>query len=94
MTVREVFTTGDVAKVLCIAPRTVVKACDSGLIPHFKIQTKVGYKPHRRIMREALVAYMEQNDIPLSLLTTYDERTERDATRLQRLREEGARPAP
>jgi len=32
-----VLTSGDVAKMLCVAPRTVAKWCDTGRIPHWRI---------------------------------------------------------
>lgn len=46
------YTTGQVAKFLQCAPRTVVKICDSGLLPYYRIGRD------RRIRRSQLVAYL------------------------------------
>jgi len=65
---RETFTTGAVAKVLHVAPRTVSKMFDRGLLSGYRIP---GSKD-RRITRAQLLVFMRENQIPQELLDAYD----------------------
>ncbi len=58
---REVFTTGEVARLCGVAPRTVSKWFDSGQLRGFKIPGS----RDRRIPRESLVRFMRVHGIPL-----------------------------
>jgi len=58
---REVFTTGEVARLCGVAPRTVSKWFDSGQLRGFKIPGS----RDRRIPRESLVRFMRAHGIPL-----------------------------
>jgi excisionase family DNA binding protein len=60
-----VFTTGQIAKLCCVAPRTVKKWIDRGILQGYKVP---GSKD-RRVSRETLVAFMEQHGIPLGATT-------------------------
>jgi len=53
----QVFTTGEVAKVCSVAPRTVAKWCDQGRIKCFRIP---GSKD-RRITEEWLIAFLNEH---------------------------------
>jgi len=61
---KDVFTTGEVAKICRVAPRTASKWCDAGRIGAFRIP---GSKD-RRIPREALLHFMESSGFPLHWL--------------------------
>lgn len=58
---KEVFTTGDVARMCGVAPRTVSKWFDTGQLRGFKIPGS----RDRRIPRESLVRFMRAHGIPL-----------------------------
>jgi excisionase family DNA binding protein len=58
---KEVFTTGEVARLCGVAPRTVSKWFDSGQLRGFKIPGS----RDRRIPRESLVRFMRAHQIPL-----------------------------
>ena len=58
---KEVFTTGEVARICGVAPRTVSKWFDTGHLRGFKIPGS----RDRRIPRESLVRFMRAHDIPL-----------------------------
>lgn len=60
----QVFTTGQVAKVCKVAPRTVTKWFDSGRLKGYRIPGS----EDRRIPRGELVRFMRDYGIPLSLL--------------------------
>lgn len=60
--VNNVFTTGDVAKICCVAPRTVSKWFDSGQLRGYRIP---GSKD-RRIPLEHLIRFMRLHGIPLN----------------------------
>jgi hypothetical protein len=66
--VREVFTTGQVAKVLQTSVSHVKKTLDSGILKCFKVPSS----KHRRIMRLHLIEFMKKYDIPLSMLEEYE----------------------
>jgi excisionase family DNA binding protein len=63
---KTVLTTGQVAKICCVAPRTVSKWFDEGHLHGYRIP---GSKD-RRIPLEALVKFMRANHIPLNGLET------------------------
>jgi len=58
---KEVFTTGEVARICGVAPRTVSKWFDAGQLRGFKIPGS----RDRRIPRESLVRFMRAHGIPL-----------------------------
>ena len=59
---RNVLTTGEVAKICCVAPRTVSKWFDSGQLRGYRIP---GSK-NRRIPVEQLIRFMRAHGIPLN----------------------------
>ncbi len=61
---KNVFTTGEVAEVCGISQQTVIRCFDSGRLNGFRVP---GSK-FRRIPRDALVAFMKSNGIPLANL--------------------------
>lgn len=60
----KVFTTGQVARLLCVAPRTVSKWFDTGLIAGYRIPGS-GVEPDRRITRDALLEFVKRNGLPM-----------------------------
>lgn len=58
---KEVFTTGDVARLCRVAPRTAVKWFEEGRLSGYKIP---GSKD-RRIPRENLIQFLKENNLPL-----------------------------
>jgi hypothetical protein len=63
----EVFTTGQVAKICLMAPRTVTKWFDSGILKGYRIP---GSKD-RRIPKESLIIFLKENEFPTNLLENY-----------------------
>ena len=63
---KDVLTTGEVAKICNVAPRTVSKWFDSGQLKGYRIP---GSKD-RRIPLNALIRFMKQHNIPLNGLKT------------------------
>jgi len=63
---KEVLTTGEVAKICNVAPRTVSKWFDSGQLQGYRIP---GYKD-RRIPMPQLIRFMKEHNIPMDGLTT------------------------
>jgi excisionase family DNA binding protein len=61
---KRVFTTGQVAKICRVAPRTVSQWFDSGKLQGYRIP---GH-PDRRIPREALIRFLKENHMPLGVL--------------------------
>lgn len=61
---KNVFTTGEVAEVCGISQQTVIRCFDNGRLNGFRVP---GSK-FRRIPRDALVAFMKSNGIPLANL--------------------------
>lgn len=57
----EVFTTGQVAKMCRVAPRTVAKWCDSGKLPGYRLPGS----QDRRFERRAVVRFMMANGLPV-----------------------------
>lgn len=62
--VKTVFTTGEVADICGISQQTVIRCFDNGRLKGFRVP---GSK-FRRIPREALLAFMKSNQIPLERL--------------------------
>lgn len=61
---RKFFTTGQVAKICQVAPRTVSKWFDSGRLRGYRIPGS----QDRRIPREHLIRFLEENGMPLGAL--------------------------
>jgi excisionase family DNA binding protein len=61
---KKVFTTGQVAKICQVAPRTVSKWFDSGRLRGYRIPGS----QDRRIPREALIRFLKENQMPLGVL--------------------------
>lgn len=61
---RKVYSTGQVAKVCMLSIQTIIRACDEGLLIHFKVP---GSK-FRKIPRDCLVRFMKDNGIPFTYL--------------------------
>lgn len=53
---QRVFTTGQVARLCCVAPRTVTKWCDSGRLRHYRVPLSLD----RRISRADLVTFLRE----------------------------------
>ena len=58
---KKVFTTGQVAKICKVAPRTVSKWFDSGRLRGYRIPGS----QDRRIPREHLLRFLKEHDMPL-----------------------------
>ncbi len=56
-----ILTSGKVAKMLQMAPRTVTKYCDKGWLKSYRLPGSA----HRRILHSDLVAFAEKHNIPL-----------------------------
>src|SRR6185437_10875939 len=63
--VKDVLTTGEVAKICNVAPRTVSKWFDSGALHGYRIPSK-----DRRIPLNQLIRFMKQHNMPLNGLMT------------------------
>jgi len=61
---KQVFTTGEVATICKVSQQTVIRCFDSGKLKGFRVPGS----RFRRIPREALVAFMKENHIPLDQL--------------------------
>jgi len=61
---KQVFTTGEVAEICKVSQQTIIRCFDSGRLGGFRVP---GSK-FRRIPRDALIAFMKENNIPLDLL--------------------------
>ncbi len=57
---KKVLTTGDVARICSVAPRTVQKWFDSGLLKGYRVPGS----RHRRIPINELIRFMEAHNIP------------------------------
>lgn len=66
----KVFTTGMVAGICRVSPRTVTKWFDAGILSGYRIPSgKTGESgTDRRVIRHNLVPFMKKHDIPLDLL--------------------------
>lgn len=63
---KDVYTTGEAARICQVSQQTIIRCFDSGRLTGFLVP---GSK-FRRIPREALVKFMKENQIPLSNLDT------------------------
>lgn len=63
---KQVFTTGEVAGICKVSQQTVIRCFDSGRLQGFRVPGS----RFRRIPREALVAFMKNNQIPMDALET------------------------
>lgn len=63
---KQVFTTGEVAQICKVSQQTVIRCFDSGKLNGFRVPGS----RFRRIPREALVAFMKTNQIPMDQLET------------------------
>lgn len=54
-------TMGQIAKIVGVAPRTVTKWCDTGILPHYKLPMS----KDRRVYRSDLVAFMRDKKIKI-----------------------------
>ena len=61
---KEVFTTGEVAKVCNINQQTVIRIIDKGILKGYRIPGS----RHRRICRDKLIKFMKENKIPMNEL--------------------------
>ncbi len=61
---KQVFTTGEVAQICKVSQQTVIRCFDSGRLHGFRVPGS----RFRRIPREALVAFMKSNQIPMDQL--------------------------
>ncbi len=61
---RDVFTTGHVAKICQVTPRTVAKWFDQGLLPGYKIPGSLD----RRFRRNDLIEFLKEHGMPLGEL--------------------------
>lgn len=64
MAIKKVFTTGQVAKICQVAPRTVSKWFDSGKLRGYRIPGS----QDRRIPRDHLIRFLKENGMPLGAL--------------------------
>lgn len=58
---KDALTTGEVAKVCSVAPRTVSKWVDSGMLRGYRVPGS----RDRRIPKRCLLAFMQQHGMPL-----------------------------
>lgn len=57
----QLFTTGQIAKICSVAPRTVAQWCDKGMLAYYRIPSS----PDRRITRAALIAFFRKWRLPM-----------------------------
>jgi excisionase family DNA binding protein len=62
--VKQVFTTGEVAQICKVSQQTVIRCFDSGRLKGFRVPGS----RFRRIPRDALIAFMKSNQIPMEAL--------------------------
>lgn len=65
---RKVFTTGQIAKICRVAPRTVSKWFDAGHLAGYRIPGKSG-RGDRRVLRENLIRFMNDFGFPVNEVT-------------------------
>ena len=66
---KKVFTTGQVAKICKVAPRTVSKWFDSGRLRGYRIPGS----QDRRIPREQLLRFLQEHNMPLGELEDHED---------------------
>ena len=59
-----VYSTGAIAKMFCVAPRTVTKWCDSGKLPYYRIPGS----DDRRVTHANLARFLEDSGMPAEFL--------------------------
>lgn len=62
-TIKDVLTSGEVAKICSCSARTVAKWIDSGLLPGYTIPGKD--QGHRRVLKNELIKFCEFNKLPM-----------------------------
>ena len=62
--VKQVYTTGEAAKVCKVSQQTIIRCFDNGRLQGFRVPGS----RFRRIPRESLIQFMKKNDIPLDTL--------------------------
>ncbi len=67
---KEVYTTGEVARICNVTIRTVIKWFESGVLKGFKIPNS----RERRIPRENLIEFLKENGFPLNKIDTSNRR--------------------
>lgn len=67
---KKIFTTGEVAKIMTVAPRTVSKLIDCGKLRGYRIPRHDSKGGDRRIPRENLIRFLKDNNMPLGDLET------------------------
>lgn len=69
-----IYTTGEVARICQVAPRTVSKWFDAGLIGGFRIPGGTD----RRITRDSLIEFMGKNGMPMEWLHIFERELKRE----------------
>jgi len=80
---RDVFTTGDVARICRVAPKTAFKWVVSGLLEGYRLPGSRDW----RVTRESLVRFLEENGIPLRWLDEFANENPKDCRVSLRSRE-------
>lgn len=75
------FTTGEVAQICLVSPRTAGKWVDSGRLGGFRIPGS----NDRRVPREALATFMSESGMPMTRLTMFDKPPERQMVALSEI---------
>jgi excisionase family DNA binding protein len=66
LSLKTVYTTGEVAQICKVSQQTVIRCFDSGRLKGFRVPGS----RFRRIPRESLIQFMQENGIPLTQLET------------------------
>jgi hypothetical protein len=64
----EVLTTGDIARMFRVAPRTAGKWIDSGMLRGYRIPAANGRPGDRRVRREDAIAFANEHGIPIEAM--------------------------
>ncbi len=64
----KVYTTGKIAELLGVAPRTVSAWCESGKMSSYRLPTQARHQ-HRRVTRESLLKFCRENGLPIEELS-------------------------
>lgn len=59
-----IYTTGEIAQLCEVAPRTVMRWIDNGLLKGFRVPGSL----HRRVLRADLIQFLQVNGMPLEKL--------------------------
>lgn len=76
---RQIYTTGEIARLFQVAPRTAGKWIDTGLLAGYRIPGRTSKAGDRRATRAAVVAFAKKYGIPLEQLE--DDGPDDDPTR-------------